>query len=90
MIHHLPLRPHSVQRGRYAVTVESESGRALVAHAITTAMRDQGVTAAGLAAATGIPLTTLRDRLAGRSPFLLAELERIGEVLGSRPSTWFD
>ena len=68
--------------------MESVSGRGLVAHAITTAMRDQGVTVTALATATGIPLWILRDRLAGRTPFRLAELERIAGVLGSRPSSW--
>jgi hypothetical protein len=73
--------------GGYAVTVESNSGRALAAHAIILTMQDQAITPAFLASAADIPLHTLRQRLAAQSPFTLDELQRIAGVLGTRPSS---
>lgn len=57
-----------------------------VAQVIVAAMDEQGMTASMLADATGIPLGLLRHRLAHRSPFTLAELDLVAQILGTRPS----
>jgi lambda repressor-like predicted transcriptional regulator len=59
----------------------------LVAHAVLAAMEDRGLSVQMLAHATGIPPHALRDRLAATSPFTLAELELVADVLGTRPSS---
>lgn len=53
-----------------------------VAHATYAAMVAGGETQLGLSEKTGIPRTTLARRLAGSSPFTVAELAAIADVLG--------
>jgi len=53
-----------------------------VAQATHAAMVTGGETQLGLSAKTGIPRTTLARRLAGSSPFTVAELAAIADVLG--------
>lgn len=53
-----------------------------VAHATFAAMVAGGETQLGLSVKTGIPRTTLARRLSGSSPFTVAELAAIADVLG--------
>lgn len=59
---------------------------ALVARVVRGAMTERGIADERLAHTTGIPLPTLRHRLAGRSPFTIAELETVAAVLGTSAS----
>lgn len=52
-----------------------------VAKNVTAAIDSAGQTQVSISEATGIPRTTLIRRLAGHSPFTIAELGRIAEVL---------
>lgn len=55
---------------------------ATVATAVSTAIQEQGQTVLGLAEATGIARVTLTRRLAGHTPFTVAELDAIASALG--------
>lgn len=63
------------------------AARRLVAQAMRGAMEDRGLSEEVLAQATGIPREALRSGLEARSAFTLAELEVIGRVLGTPPSS---
>lgn len=54
---------------------------AAVADSVNTAITTTGITHKALAEATGIPRTTLTRRLAGQSPFTVAELDAIALAL---------
>lgn len=56
------------------------------AAAVSAAIEAAGQTQLGVSEATGIPRATLIRRLRGLSPFTVAELEKIAEVLDTRVS----
>ena len=59
-----------------------DSLTARTAMAVEAAIDAAGQSQLGVSDATGIPRTTLIRRLRGLSPFTIAELEAIAEVLG--------
>lgn len=52
------------------------------ARAVVSECEAQGVDPEALAEATGIPRATLRRRLSGAAPFLVAEAAALSDVLG--------
>lgn len=52
------------------------------AQAVTEALKNSGKSQLSLSDESGIPRTTLLRRLSGASPFTVAELQRIADVLG--------
>jgi transcriptional regulator with XRE-family HTH domain len=53
-----------------------------IAERVCEEMSWQSVKAPGLARVSGIPVSTLRRRLRGETPFLINELEWVAGVLG--------
>jgi transcriptional regulator with XRE-family HTH domain len=53
-----------------------------IAERVCEEMSWQSVKASGLARVSGIPVSTLRRRLRGETPFLINELEWVAGVLG--------
>lgn len=53
-----------------------------IAEVVTGALSEAGIAQRDAAARTGIPFTTLRRRLTGYSPFNMAELVLIADLLG--------
>lgn len=64
--------------------------RSGVASAVSKAIKDAGETPFSVAAATGIPRTTLNRRLTGQSPFNVAELDAIAGYLSRKVTDFFD
>lgn len=62
------------------------SPQAIIATAVTEAMQSKGKSTKALAEETSIPRVTLTRRLRGVSPFTVAELAAIAEVLDCRLS----
>jgi len=62
--------------------MDTPSPDARVAGIVNRLIADHGTTELVLATQTGIPRTTLRRRLTGRSNFLLTELVAIAEFFG--------
>lgn len=62
--------------------MDTPSPDARVAGIVNRLISDHGTTELVLATETGIPRTTLRRRLTGRSNFLLTELVAIAEYFG--------
>jgi transcriptional regulator with XRE-family HTH domain len=60
----------------------SETSREISA-TVATALKAAGITQRAAAARTGIPVSTLRRRLNGSSPFLVCELYELTELLGT-------
>lgn len=52
-----------------------------IAEVVTAALSEAGIAQRDAAARTGIPFTTLRRRLTGFSPFNMAELVLLAELL---------
>ena len=53
---------------------------------VSATMASRGFTVRALAAATGIPRTTLSRRLSGETPFLMNELQAVCEALDTKIS----
>lgn len=61
-----------------------------IARRVSARLAESDLSQAGLARASGIPLSTLRRKLAGHGSLTIDELEALGLPLGRGLASWFD
>lgn len=64
----------------------SKSRNTVIAQVVHGSLRSAGLSVQAIADTSGIPLTTLKRRFAGATPFTLTELGSLADLAGTTPS----